>query len=155
MDLQDTKGIIFDIQRFSIHDGPGIRTSVFFKGCPLDCVWCHNPESIESKREIAFYSGKCRFCGACVTVCKQKNHTLNRQNSYQHPRPEGTGYVVSNMVLDSGFNTQDNRPGGRGIKPFATNKNTPVHCFGLSLFCDSFLEHLVKVLGVLLMPHIH
>jgi pyruvate formate lyase activating enzyme len=69
---QEVQGIIFDIQRFSLHDGPGIRTNVFLKGCPLDCAWCHNPESKDPKPEIAYYPGKCVLCGACATVCPEK-----------------------------------------------------------------------------------
>jgi pyruvate formate lyase activating enzyme len=64
-----TTGVIFDIQRFSLHDGPGIRTTVFFKGCPLKCLWCHNPESINPDIELAFYTHKCINCGSCVRVC--------------------------------------------------------------------------------------
>ena len=62
-------GKVFNIQHFSIHDGPGIRTTVFFKGCPLHCKWCHNPESISEKREIILYEERCIRCGACVKVC--------------------------------------------------------------------------------------
>ncbi|NLB55770.1 MAG: glycyl-radical enzyme activating protein [Lentisphaerae bacterium] len=72
----DTKGSIFDIQRFSLHDGPGIRTTVFFKGCPLRCVWCHNPESIARSPELAFYHDKCIHCGACVAVCEFGAHVM-------------------------------------------------------------------------------
>lgn len=60
---------ITNIQKFSIHDGDGIRTSVFFKGCPLKCVWCHNPETQEYGREMQFDSEKCTGCGTCVRVC--------------------------------------------------------------------------------------
>ncbi|HET6455980.1 MAG TPA: glycyl-radical enzyme activating protein [Armatimonadota bacterium] len=67
--MEETKGLIFDIQRFSLHDGPGIRTTVFLKGCPLSCVWCHNPESRSSAPEIAFYRAKCIGCGRCVEAC--------------------------------------------------------------------------------------
>jgi len=77
MSLGDTKGIIYNIQRFSIHDGPGIRTTVFMKGCPLKCVWCHNPESIEKKPEIAYYQEKCICCGACTSRCPLKLHATN------------------------------------------------------------------------------
>ncbi len=69
-------GTIYNIQRFSLHDGPGIRTAVFFKGCPLDCVWCHNPESKERKPEISFFADKCIRCGYCASACPQKCHTL-------------------------------------------------------------------------------
>ncbi len=64
------KGTITDVKRFAVHDGDGIRTTVFFKGCPLRCVWCHNPEGLTDKRQLAFYEHKCTLCGSCVSVCK-------------------------------------------------------------------------------------
>ena len=64
------KAVISDIKRFAVHDGDGIRTTVFFKGCPLKCVWCHNPESIGFKPQIAYYENKCIGCGECVPVCE-------------------------------------------------------------------------------------
>lgn len=66
---KEKKGLIFDIQRFSIHDGPGIRTLVFMKGCPLRCSWCSNPESQSSIPEIMFFEEKCIQCKACLQVC--------------------------------------------------------------------------------------
>lgn len=63
------EGIIFDIKKFAVHDGDGVRTTVFLKGCPLKCVWCHNPEGISKKECLAFYSHKCVNCGACSMVC--------------------------------------------------------------------------------------
>ena len=62
-------GRVFDIQRFSIHDGPGIRTAVFFKGCPLRCAWCHNPESQSPRPQLLFYAHKCTGCGKCAEIC--------------------------------------------------------------------------------------
>lgn len=62
-------GIIFDIEKFAIHDGPGIRTTVFFKGCPLNCWWCHNPESQSPDQERWFWARRCIRCGACVDAC--------------------------------------------------------------------------------------
>jgi pyruvate formate lyase activating enzyme len=71
-------GRIFDMQRFSIHDGPGIRTTVFLKGCPLRCKWCHNPESISPNPQLAVMPEKCVSCGACLDVCKEGALALNR-----------------------------------------------------------------------------
>lgn len=64
-------GVIFSIQRFSIHDGPGIRTTVFFKGCSLHCFWCHNPEGIHLAPEIQFFAERCIACGECVNACPE------------------------------------------------------------------------------------
>ena len=64
-------GIISSIKRFATHDGPGIRTTVFFKGCPLKCIWCHNPESIAFTPQVGFYEEKCALCGACEAVCPE------------------------------------------------------------------------------------
>lgn len=63
------KGLIFNIQKYSIHDGPGIRTTVFMKGCPLSCSWCHNPESQCFERELMQYTNRCIKCGECTNVC--------------------------------------------------------------------------------------
>jgi len=62
-------GRVFDIQRWSLHDGPGIRTNVFLKGCPLRCAWCSNPESQEQHTELAYFVDKCIGCGRCVELC--------------------------------------------------------------------------------------
>jgi len=67
---------IFDIQHFSIHDGPGIRTTVFFKGCPLRCLWCHNPEGLERRSELSFNRERCTCCGNCVKACPRSNHSI-------------------------------------------------------------------------------
>jgi pyruvate formate lyase activating enzyme len=67
--MKDKKALIFDVQRYSVHDGPGIRTLIFFKGCPLRCRWCQNPESTGPEREIAFFKNKCIGCGECAKVC--------------------------------------------------------------------------------------
>ena len=61
--------LVFNIQKYAIHDGEGIRTTVFFKGCPLACRWCHNPESQRWQRELMFHKDRCTGCGACVSVC--------------------------------------------------------------------------------------
>lgn len=78
------KANIVEIKRFAVHDGDGIRTTVFFKGCPLKCLWCHNPETLSSKRQLAFYGHKCISCGKCAKVCSchtfsGKTHMVDRQ----------------------------------------------------------------------------
>jgi len=70
-EVESTKGVIFNVQPYSIHDGPGIRTTVFMKGCPLMCLWCQNPESQALLPEIFFDRGKCTGCGKCVEVCPE------------------------------------------------------------------------------------
>ncbi len=65
------EGLVFNIQRFSVHDGPGIRTTVFMKGCPLNCLWCSNPESQDSSPNLIVRDIQCRGCGKCAEVCPQ------------------------------------------------------------------------------------
>lgn len=76
MTEQEQTGIVFGIQRFSIHDGPGIRTTVFLKGCNVACRWCHNPEGIPLQPLLSYDVQKCTACGACVRACPNGCHTV-------------------------------------------------------------------------------
>lgn len=67
--MSELHGLVFDIRKFSLHDGPGIRTTVFFKGCPLSCWWCHNPESQSPALELMVWESRCIRCGTCVSFC--------------------------------------------------------------------------------------
>jgi pyruvate formate lyase activating enzyme len=70
------KGIVFDIQRCSLHDGPGIRTTVFLKGCPLRCLWCHNPESYNAAPQLFYEESRCVSCGQCTAACTMNAHEM-------------------------------------------------------------------------------
>lgn len=76
------KGTVFDIQKCSVHDGPGIRTTVFLKGCPLDCLWCHNPESKFPKPQLMLYTAKCIGCGECVLACPDGLHAFSADGTH-------------------------------------------------------------------------
>ncbi len=71
-----SEATIFNIQKFCVNDGPGIRTTVFFKGCPLSCVWCHNPESKKAVPEVFYNESKCIKCGKCMARCEEGAHSF-------------------------------------------------------------------------------
>ena len=75
--MENIKATVFDIQRFSVHDGPGIRTTVFLKGCPLNCLWCHNPESKSKYPELMIYEKSCIGCGECLSACPDNLHKFD------------------------------------------------------------------------------
>ena len=106
-------GIVFHIQRFSLFDGPGVRTVVFLKGCPLRCVWCHNPEGISVRPQVMFQSSRCIGCGDCVGVCPQGCHTLqDGRHSFQRENCIGCGkcaQVCCSMALTMAGQTMESR----------------------------------------------
>ncbi len=78
--------LIFDIKRYAINDGPGIRITIFFKGCPLSCIWCHNPESISAKPQKMYKQAKCIGCGECVKACPNQACRLTTDGIITDPR---------------------------------------------------------------------
>lgn len=80
------KGMITDIQRYSLYDGPGIRTTVFLKGCNMRCLWCHNPETLSAKRQLHIYGEKCIGCGHCVQACESGARRMENGALVYDPR---------------------------------------------------------------------
>lgn len=78
----ERKAFVFNVQKYNMYDGPGVRTLVFFKGCPLRCKWCSNPEGLERKYQVMFKSESCMDCGACVAVCPVGIHTITKEEKH-------------------------------------------------------------------------
>lgn len=72
----DAQAVVTEIERFSLYDGPGIRTTVFVKGCPLHCAWCHNPECIARPVQLGYRESRCVLCGRCAVACPKGAHTV-------------------------------------------------------------------------------
>ena len=85
------KAVISDLKHFAVHDGDGIRTTVFFKGCPLKCVWCHNPEGIGFKPELAYHENKCIGCMECAAVCPTGAHGTGDLHEFDREKCIGCG----------------------------------------------------------------
>ncbi len=99
---EDGKALIFDIQRFSMHDGPGIRTVVFFKGCSLDCRWCHNPEAVKAHYELAYYADRCiEGCRDCLPSCPEQALDDRIENRVDFSRCTDCGDCVDVCPADA------------------------------------------------------
>ena len=82
---------VTEIQRFCMHDGPGVRTTVFLSGCPLQCAWCHNPETQEYGEKLLFYPGKCIGCEGCASVCESGAHSFSEQHTIERGKCAACG----------------------------------------------------------------
>ncbi len=78
--------LLMDVKKFAVHDGPGVRTTLFLKGCTLKCIWCHNPEGIGPKPQMAYYQHKCIGCGECVRVCKTGAQGISAAEGHTYDR---------------------------------------------------------------------
>ena len=95
-----TNPIIFDIKRYAINDGPGIRTTIFFSGCPLHCVWCHNPESWELRPHKTYKATKCIGCGSCIAACQQRAINFVSVSGSNGPATAGTSLAGRVMPVE-------------------------------------------------------
>lgn len=141
----DIKLKVTEIQRFCMHDGPGIRTTVFLKGCPLRCEWCHNPETQKTGAERLFYQSKCILCGACSAVCPLGVHTVGGEHSIDRTkcrlcfactencpaaalekcgRDMTVGEILSVVQRDYAFYGENGGMTLSGGEPFAQGENT-------------------------------
>ena len=90
MEIFKMTGKVFDIRRFSTHDGDGIRTTVFLKGCPLKCVWCQNPEGISIRKRPIYFENRCIHCKTCIAKSKEHGVTLEEDQIHLHPDKNDT-----------------------------------------------------------------
>ena len=93
------KALISGIKRMEIHDGDGLRTTVFFKGCPLKCVWCHNPESISFFKQLAYFKEKCIDCDNCILFCPDAS--VNKEHDIDYDYCKGCGICANECPSDA------------------------------------------------------
>jgi len=129
---------IFDIQRFCIHDGPGIRTTVFFKGCNMRCFWCHNPESYKAHSELSLFPDRCIGCGKCLAACARKCHsadsegkrTFDRESCVRCGACTNTCYAGSLVMTGKSYTVGEVMKVVSSDAPFYENSNGGMTCSG-------------------------
>ena len=137
------KTYITDIQRFSLRDGDGIRTSVFFKGCNMSCPWCHNPETLKSEPELIFYSAKCIGCGKCFEVCPVgahkadgEKHIIDRDLCRNCGKCADTCYAGALKMCGSEMTVEDIMLQIRQDIPYYKNSGGGVTLSGGEVLCN-------------------
>lgn len=150
------KATIFEIKRFAVHDGDGIRTTVFFKGCPLRCLWCHNPEGLHVRKQLSFYAHKCVGCGACLEICPEGVHSfenglhkVNMQKCSMCGKCEDTCLHQAVKVYGTEVTVDELLPVLLEDKDFYDNSNGGVtlsggECLIQADFCAALLKELKK-----------
>ena len=151
MDFYNSKGRIFNIQRFCVQDGPGIRTTVFLKGCQMRCSWCHNPETIRHLPEIMFYPIRCIGCGKCVEACPEGLHRFEGgKHLIDRDRCVGCGkcaevcYAEALQKCGTRLSAKEIMAEVVQDKPYYDNSNGGMTISGGECLCQSpFVEQLI------------
>jgi pyruvate formate lyase activating enzyme len=119
-------GTIFDIKKYSINDGPGIRTTVFFSGCPLSCLWCHNPESQSLTPQLLYREARCLTCGACVEACPEGAISLETENSLVNEKTQSRSNAKENT--DPALQLETFAPSRLRVKRVFTDREKCTRC---------------------------
>lgn len=137
------KTLITDIQRFSLSDGDGIRTTVFFKGCNMNCTWCHNPETIKTERELMFYETKCIGCGKCFAACptgaqqvKDGKHIIDRAKCINCGKCADVCYAEALVMCGKEMSVEDVMFQVRQDKAYYDSSNGGVTISGGEVVCQ-------------------
>ena len=131
------KSLVTDIQRFSLNDGKGLRTTVFLKGCNMKCAWCHNPETISDKSQLMFYENKCIGCGKCFEACPTKSHKMidgshiiDKNTCVECGKCASICYAEALVMCGKEMSTEDVMKEVRQDKPYYENSNGGVTISG-------------------------
>lgn len=146
------KTLITDIQRFSLNDGSGIRTTVFFKGCNMRCSWCHNPETLSREKQLMFYETKCIGCGKCFTVCPEGahkivegKHIIDRQLCTSCGKCAESCYAQALAMCGKEMSIEEIMREVRQDKAYYSNSNGGVTLSGGEVLCHaSFAKELAE-----------
>lgn len=137
------KSIVTNIQRFSLTDGDGIRTTVFFKGCNMNCGWCHNPETLKSSSELMFYKSKCIGCGKCFETCPtgaqqviDENHVVDRNKCINCGKCAEVCYAEALVMCGTEMSVEDIMNEIRQDKAYYENSNGGVTLSGGEVLCQ-------------------